>query len=121
MKQLIRIAAFLVITILFTLALIAFAQTPPAGPPKSYTPTEVQSLRLKVAQQAALLAQRDVNDAQTRFQASIAAFRAEADKVKAENHWPDVVTFDMGALTFAAPAVAAPPAPAATAPKGAKP
>jgi len=107
MKHVIRIIAFAVITILFALVMIAFAGQ---ASPAKYAPTEVQSLRLKVAQQAAQLAQRDLQDAQTRFQTAVSALREEGEKVKVESKWPKDVVFDLGSLTFSAPAPA--PAPA---------
>ena len=114
MKHVIRIIAFAVITIMFTLVMIAFA----GQAASKYQPSEVQSLRLKVAQQAAQLAQRDLQDAQTRFQTAVSALRDEGEKVKVESKWPKDVVFDLGSLTFSAPQPAA--TPAATPTKDAK-
>jgi hypothetical protein len=62
-------------------------------------PSEVQMLRLEVKQKTALLAQRDVNDAQTRFNQALTELQDEAKKVEEENSWKDV-QFDPQALTF---------------------
>ena len=70
---------------------------------KEYKPTEVQSLKLKVAQQEALLAQAHLN-------AAITALGAEANAVKKENGWPDDTNFNPDSLTFTAPAPAPPAA-----------
>lgn len=100
-------------------ALVIWAATsrgqtpPPVQPPLAkYQPTEVQSLRLQVAQKNAQLAQAALQQAQRNFQDAFAALNAEAEKVKAEEHWDAKVTFDPDKLTFAEAAVAAAPAPA---------
>jgi hypothetical protein len=64
-------------------------------------PSEVQMLRLEVKQKTALLAQRDVNDAQTRFNQALTELQDEAAKVEKENSWTGV-QFDPQALTFKA-------------------
>lgn len=110
MKHVIRIIAFAAIAILVALVMVAFAGQ--NDPPK-YQPTEVHALRLKVAQQAAQLAQRDLQDAQTRFQQSLATLREEGERVKSEEKWPKDVVFDIGSLTFTAPQPPAAPVPAA--------
>jgi hypothetical protein len=74
------------------------AQSPP--PPPAYHPTEVQSLRLKVAQQAAQLAQVQLREAQQQFQQAMSSLSAEADKVKQENKWPEDVQFNLDSLQF---------------------
>ena len=79
------------------------AQTPAPPVTSKLEPTEVQTLRLTVKQQAAKLAQRDLADAQARFNAAVAALNAEADKVRTEQGWDAKVKFDMDALTFTAP------------------
>jgi hypothetical protein len=75
----------------------AMAQSPPAS---TYQPTEVQSLRLQVAQRDAQLAQRDVVAANQRFQAAVAALSTAGERVKQENKWPDDVHFDLDTLNF---------------------
>lgn len=62
-------------------------------------PTEVQQLRLEVKQKTAMLAQRDVTDAQTRFNQALGDLQDEAKKVETENGWKDM-QFDPQALTF---------------------
>jgi hypothetical protein len=81
-----------------------------AAPKKDYKPTEIQSLKLKVAQQDALLAQKDVQAAQARLNAAMTALGAEANAVKKENGWPDDTNFNPDSLTFVAPAPAPPAA-----------
>jgi hypothetical protein len=81
-----------------------------------YEPTEIQSLRLKVDQQKALLAQRDLQQAQANMQAAMAALTEESAKIKKENGWPEDVTFNPDSLAFSSPAptpAAAPAAPTA--------
>ena len=80
---------------------------------KTYTPTEVQSLRLQVKQRDAQLAQQAVLNAQEKFQAILAALNAEGEKVRLENKWPDTVKFSPDRLDFTeapAPVPAAKPA-----------
>lgn len=118
MKHLIRIIAFATIVILLALVMVAFAPAQAPATSAKYTPTEVQALRLKVAQQAAQIAQRDLQDAQTRFQTALASLREEGERVKAESKWPKDVVFDWGTLTFnEAPAAPATPKPAPEAKK----
>ncbi len=62
-------------------------------------PTEVQQLRLEVKQKTAMLAQRDVTDAQTRFNQALGELQDEASQVEKANGWKDV-QFDPQALTF---------------------
>lgn len=80
------------------LFLLSYAQT--TGP---FKPTEVQTLKLKVLQQQAQLAQRDMLDAQKRFSDALTGLSTEADKVKKENNWPDTVQFDQNTLTYSLP------------------
>lgn len=75
----------------------------PQDKPKSYSPTEVQTLRLQVRQKDAQLAQRDLQFAQQRFQQSIQDLNAEADKIKTENKWPAGLSFSPDTLTFSEP------------------
>ena len=62
-------------------------------------PSEIQMLRLQVKQKTALLAQRDVNDAQTRFNQALTELQDEAKKVEEENKWTDA-QFNPQDLTF---------------------
>jgi hypothetical protein len=69
----------------------------------TYTPTELQSANLKVAQLKAIVAKRDLDQAQQNFATLYKALTDEGDKVKADNHWPVEVTFDSNTLTFTVP------------------
>ena len=88
-----RIARFLILFLLCCAGLMAQSTD------KSYTPSEVQMLRLEVKQKTALLAQRDVNDAQTRFNQALTELQDEAKKVEEENSWKDA-QFNPQDLTF---------------------
>lgn len=106
---------------------VLFPQAPPAP---TYMATEVQGYRLKVAQDNAIIAGKDLTLARQQLDAATAAAQqsysallAEADKVKAENKWPAEVTFnpnvpisDPKKVTFNAPPPKAEPAPAAAKP-----
>ena len=81
-----------------------------APAPSKYEPTEIQRLRLEVKQRDAKLAQRDLADAQARFQAAVAALMAEGDAVREANGWPKDVALNPDTLTFAEPPQAAKPA-----------
>ena len=104
-----RIKAFVVGASLGIMAICIFGQEKP-----KFSPTEVQGLRLKVAQQAAQLAQRELqfacSEPQQKFQKAIGDLNAEADKVKTENGWPKETTFNPDTLVFSMPPP--PPAPA---------
>jgi len=106
-----RIKAFVVGASLGIMAICIFGQEKP-----KYSPTEVQGLRLKVAQQAAQLAQRELqlacSEPQQKFQKAIGDLNAEADKVKMENGWPEEVGFNPDTLVFSVPPP--PPAPKPT-------
>jgi hypothetical protein len=67
---------------------------------KTFTPTEVQNLRLQVKQRDAQIAQRDMVAAQEKFQNFLATLQSEGEKVRLENHWPDTVKFDPNTLGF---------------------
>jgi hypothetical protein len=70
---------------------------------QTYQPNETQSLRLQLRQKDAVIAQKDLQVAQQRFQGALNDLNAEADKVKAENHWSKEVTFAPDTLTFSVP------------------
>lgn len=93
------------------------AQSPPAPPPATakYVPTELQALRLQVAQKDAQLAQVQLQRAQQAFQGALAKLDEIAGQVKLENHWAADVQFSPDTLTFEAPKLPAPtPTPAPT-------
>lgn len=85
------------------ISVAGLAQSPPAAPPApaKYVPTELQLLKLQVAQKDAQLAQIQLQRAQQAFQGALAALDAEAGAVKKENRWPDAVQFSPDTLTFA--------------------
>ena len=83
-------------------AAFVWGQATAPAPPK-YEPTEIQRLRLEVKQRDAKLAQRDLADAQARFQAAVAALMAEGDAVRAANGWPKDVALNPDTLAFAVP------------------
>ena len=72
------------------------------GKPKSFTPTELQTLRLQVKQKDALLAKNLLEQAQNNFLKALSDLQAEGDKVKQENGWKDV-SFNPSDLTFSVP------------------
>ena len=85
-----------------------------ADTPKTYTPTEIQTLRLQVKQRDAQLAQQNVLAAQEKFQAILAGLQGYGEAVRVENKWPDTVKFDPNTLSFtdtAQPVPAAKPTP----------
>lgn len=114
MKTVVRILIFGVVT--FALAVVFFAQVPPAAPPAKYEATEIQQLRLKVKFQEAQLLNKDLLELQGKLNAAVMELRTEAEKVKAENKWPKEVNFDFQTQTFSAP-----PAPPPQPPKPAEP
>ncbi len=91
---------FLIVAVVM---LLGMAQAPPSAPKAKYEPSELQALRLKVKQQEAVLAQRDLRDAQMRLQAAMTELEAAAQAIKKENKWADNVQFDVNTLTFTAP------------------
>lgn len=108
-----RLRKVIVVIGLFALTGIALAQAPSvAAPPSKFEPTEVQRLKLQVAQKDAQLAQVQLQRAQVAFQAALAELDAEAGRVKAANGWPATVQFSPDTLTFVeAPKPTAAPAP----------
>jgi uncharacterized protein HemX len=87
--------AVLVLAILGIFGVIAAQQTG-----KTYTPNEVQMLRLQLKQKEALLAQRDLQEANRRFQTAVGDLQAEAEKIKTDQKWPKTVVFNPDTLTF---------------------
>ena len=81
------------LTAIISICYVVHAQSP------DLKPTEVQQLRLEVKQKTAMLAQRDVTDAQTRFNQALGELQDEASQVEKANGWKDV-QFDPQALTF---------------------
>jgi hypothetical protein len=91
---------------------VGFAAVMAQRKPATYIPNENQVLRLKVKQDAAVIAQKDMQVVQQRFQDALNALNAEADKVKAENRWPKDVKFSPDTLTFDMPKLTPLPSPA---------
>jgi|SRR6267142_4273374 len=85
------------LTLLFSATLLA--QSPPA----KYEPTEVELLRLQVAQKDAQIAQIQLQQAQQMFQQALGRLQVQADIIKAEHKWPAEVQFKLETLTFAPP------------------
>jgi hypothetical protein len=107
-----------VIGIVVSVAVLAAAhpaqQKPaPPAPPVNYTISEVESLKLQVAQ-------KDVQLAQMNFIGASNAFRATEDAIRKAHGWPDTVTLNPQTLRFQGPP-APPAAPPATAPAPAAP
>lgn len=65
-----------------------------------YLPNQIQSLQLKVAQQKAQIAQKDLFIAQQNFQAALSELEQAGDKVKTENSWDRGVVFNPETLAF---------------------
>lgn len=113
-------AVLLIVAILMaTFCLVAFtlyvmpahAQQSPPTPPATYTPTADQAKDLKIAQLETQNAYQQYQIAFIAWQQKTAALKAAGDKVKADNKWPDAVTFNSDAADLSK-AFAVPPAPA---------
>jgi hypothetical protein len=72
--------------------------------PKTYEPSEVQTLRLQ-------LKQRDTQMAIQVYQGKFNELVAEAQKVKKENGWPDDLKFNADTLQFEMPKLTPLPSP----------
>lgn len=68
-----------------------------------YQPSEIQLLHLQLKQKDVQIAQQNVFFAQQQFKAMLQALGDEAQKVKAENSWPEAVVFDQESLTYSDP------------------
>jgi len=109
----IAIAAILSAAIaLMVVGALGMAQSPPApgAAASKYQPTEVQALKLQVAQRDAQLAQIQLQRAQAAFQGALAKLDELAGQVKLENKWPAEVQFSPDTLQFETPPKP-PPAP----------
>lgn len=84
----------------------AAAQQKPAA--KTLEPTEVQHLRLEVAQKDAQLAYATFQQAQVAYQKAVVNLQQLGEQTKRDNKWPAEVTFDLSTLVFTQPV---PPAP----------
>src|SRR5580765_7750139 len=73
---------------------------------KEYKLTEVQQLKLQVAQKDALLLKAQIDALQTKFQERVTELMSTAQKYKLENGWPPETQFNPDTLTFSAPPVA---------------
>lgn len=70
-------------------------------------PTEVQHLQLEVMQKDALLAQKDMQNAQANYQQALLKLSAKAAEIKKENKWDDSVTFNPNTLAYCTYGIAA--------------
>lgn len=84
--------------VLFLSALTLNSQEPKAPP--SYTPTEIQSLRLQVKQKDTLLAVKILQEAQANFTNMKMSLMNESDSVIKENKWPQDLIFNPDTLQF---------------------
>lgn len=116
MNRMNRIAAMVVMILLVGMVGGRKGEAQDKGtPPLKLEPTQVQGLELKVAQQAAQLAQKDAQAAQDRFQQAMLALKAEADGIIKENKWPEGTRMDYDTLEFSVAPIPAPaPAPTPT-------
>jgi len=101
-----RLTTALFVFLIFASALKA--QTDKTPKPADYTPTEVQSLRLQLAQVKAKDALAAYQVAQQNYQQALAALSAEGERTKKENGWPSTLQLNYNDLTFTEP----PPTPA---------
>jgi len=91
-----------IITVALLLACVAvFGQTNP--PQTDYKPSEVQMLRLQLAQEKAKNAELLLTQAQQQYQAAIGNLSSEGEKIKTENKWPPTVQLNFQTLAFSAP------------------
>jgi hypothetical protein len=93
----------LLLTLLaFMAALGLFAQDGKA-PAKEYHASEIQSLKIQLAQKDALLAKANLEQAQRTFQQALTDLNALAQNIKKENGWPEEVQFDPNTTQFSTP------------------
>ena len=91
--------------------LLAASQAPPQGSPPAvtsivnYVPTEVQSLRIKLAYKDAQIAQYQLQQAQEAANKAMTALNDEVAKVRKENGWGDDVGFNFQTQQFVPPPV----------------
>src|SRR5436190_2377129 len=70
------------------------------GQQKTYTPTEVQQLKLQLKQRDAQLAQVALREAQSNFQQKVKDLMEEGVAIKKEQGWPESVQMNPDSLTF---------------------
>ncbi|HVI10182.1 MAG TPA: hypothetical protein VND65_17970 [Candidatus Binatia bacterium] len=68
---------------------------------EKYEPTEVEKLKLQLAQKDAQLAQQQFNYAQQSLNVAITAFRNQSNAIVKAHGWPDDVEADYNTLEFA--------------------
>lgn len=117
MRKLASVLLFVIVSCVPSIARAQIVSTPPAPQPApKYIPSEVQLLRLRLAQQIAINAQATLNascgtvnpngtvnttgELKFQFQSALDSLSAEAAKVRKENAWPDTVAFDQSGLVF---------------------
>ena len=95
-------------------AILTASQAPPQGssvpqvapvPQSSYVPTEVQSLRIKLAYKDAQIAQYELQRAQEAANKTMTALNDEVSKVRKENGWGEDVGFNFQTQQFVPPPV----------------
>jgi len=101
------ILAYSILSALLLLAMALYGQEKP----KTYTPTEIQLLKLQNKQKDAVIAKQHLDalqtamtDAQKTFQQALKDLTDEAEKVKSEQHWPKETQFDPNNISFTEPA-----------------
>lgn len=86
-----------------------FAQAPPSGAGVNvYQPTPDQAKDLKIAQLTKAVSQQQAQSAINQYNAAVNDEMAVANKIKADNKWPDAVTYSVQTGAYSAP----PPTPA---------
>ena len=86
-------------------AILTASQAPPVAPVPvtSYVPTEVQSLRIKLAYKDAQIAQYELQRAQEAANKAMTALNDEVAKVRKENGWGEDVGFNFQTQQFVPP------------------
>lgn len=96
---------------LIIVGLLAFmgmhAQTPAGAPVNVYQPTPDQAKDLRIAQLTKAVAQQQAQSAINQYNATVSDELAVANKIKADNKWPETVSYSVQTGVFNAP----PPAP----------
>lgn len=84
--------------VLLLSALTLNSQEPKAPP--SYTPTEIQSLKLQIKQKDTIIALKNLQEAQANFTSVRMSLMNESDSVIKENKWPQDLIFNPDTLQF---------------------
>jgi len=103
-----RYSKYVILTIsicVLAAVLLVASQAVPQGSATSYVPTEVQSLRIKLAYKDAQIAQYQLQQAQEAANKAMTALNDEVAKVRKENGWGDDVGFNFQTQQFVPPPV----------------